>query len=154
MGSYELHAWRDAMALAEFLKEQCAEINLNLRQARELYASLDRAAVIELEKNNSELVAEMIRRPESQRHAYFRKICMKSDVPTKVASLVLFVLGAVRARDLLELRDQYRGSLAPGAGNRVTAAGAYAFAAGVDSLFVYDWPHEVFEAMGDYTDCD
>jgi hypothetical protein len=150
MGSYELHAWRDAIALADFMREQCAAMGLSLSQVRRRYETFDRAAIREHEQKVSDLIAEMIRRSESQRNAYFRKICKDVNDDTKIARLVLCVLGAVRVRDILELRDQYREALAPGSGNRITAASIHEFGSRVADLYTYDWPSEVFDAMGIY----
>jgi hypothetical protein len=148
MGSYELHAWRDAMALADFLREECEAMDLTVAAARRIYESIDVNNLIDYEEQVSDAVATMIQKPEGQRANHFRKTMKDATTTTKVGFLVLCILGAVRAKEVLELRDRFRMVLAPGSGNRVTCAGAYAFAAEVVSSFNYARPEEVFGAMG------
>lgn len=141
MGSYEVFAWRDAMAIASFLADE-----IPLARAK---ASFGRATLPDLtkfERENEALLREFIQKPESQRPAYFRRITKEVSEATKIDFLVLAILGAVRAMRIMELRDQFRMVLAPGRGNRVTTAALYAFSNEMLTVFDYDWPDEVFEA--------
>lgn len=151
MGSYELFAWRDAMSVGSMLEEEC-----NLPKARKIYEAMTPEAIMEFEEKNCELLKEFIGKSEVQRHTYFERITKESSEGTKVLFLVLAILGLVRVMRMLELRDAFRTVLAPGRGNRITAAGVYGFAAEVDACFEYEWPSEVFEAYGadDFGDDD
>lgn len=140
MGSYEMHAWRDAMAIAGLLDE-----TIGARKARQIYERIKKEAVWKFEDSMNGQIAEFIGRSESQRPAVIRKL---PDDVTRVCFLTLAILGCVRAKDVMELRDMYRELLAPGRGNRETTRGLYGFANQVQGFFNYEWPEEVFSSMG------
>lgn len=143
MGSYELFAWRDAMEVGGLLEEE-----FKLPKARQMYEAMDVKDIIKFERDNAELIETFIGKTVTQRSAYFRRVTKDSNERTKVLFLVLAIIGLVRVMHLLELRDNFRMVLAPGRGNRVTAAGVYGFAGEVQDCFEYDWPWEVFDAYG------
>ncbi|MBK6616247.1 hypothetical protein [Ottowia sp.] len=140
MGSYELHAWRDAMAIAFLLNE-----DVGAARARGLYEQVPREEVLAYEQKVSEQIEDFIKRSESQRPSVLRKF---PNDTTKTTFLVLAILGCLRAKTVMELRDNYRMTLAPGSGNRVTTAAMYAFAEQLRSIFEYEWPFEAFDGMG------
>lgn len=140
MGSYEKHAWGDAMAIASLLDEF-----VGAAKARVLYERMDANEVWKYEEAMEDAIADFIGRIESQRPVIVRKL---PDDATRVCFLTLAILGCIRARDLMELRDRYRELLAPGRGNRETVRGLYTFSNQVQGLVTYEWPDEVFSSMG------
>lgn len=152
MGSYELHAWSDAVSMAHDLHAFAENNDLTLRDVRRRFEALSPSQLSDLETKNVDLIAQYLQKSERQREAFFTRITKTVDLDAKLRFLVLCILGAVRAKELLELRDQHRFHLAPGSGNRVTIASAYTFADRVAELFVYAWPDEVFDAAGIYVD--
>lgn len=140
MGTYELHAQRDAMAIAALLDQM-----IGAEPARKLYASVDIDALRKYERKMESAIADFIGRGESQRPSVVRKL---PDATTRVGFLTLAILGCVRAGKVLEIRDQYRDMLAPGRGNRQTAQAMYEFSLLVEDTFSYVWPWEVFEEAG------
>jgi hypothetical protein len=143
MGSYELFSWRDAMALASWLEE-----DYDVRAVRVAFEGMSLDEKLDFEEKNHDHIEELIRRSESQRPAYVRKVGKEANDTTKGVLIVFAIIGQVRVKDLLELRDQYRMALAPGSGNRITCSELYAFQHQVSRLGNYDWPAEVFEAYG------
>ena len=140
MGSYETHAWRDALAIACMVEDF-----IGASKARAIYKRMDQQEVWKYEDAMEAAISEFIGRSDSQRPAAIRKL---PDDVTRVCFMTLAILGCVRARDLMELRDRYRELLAPGRGNRETTSGLYAFSNRVQELFEYEWPDEVFAAAG------
>lgn len=143
MGSYELFAWRDAMALASWLEE-----DYKVADIRKAFEKMSVDELYDFEKRNQEHIQELIRRSESQRPAYVRKVGKNVSETTRGLLVVFAIIGQVRVRDLLELRDRYRLALAPGGGNRITCAELFLFQLEVSSLHGFFWPDEVFEAYG------
>jgi hypothetical protein len=143
MGSYELFAWRDAMALASLLEEE-----FDVREVRQGFEAMTVEDKLDFESKNVEFIQELIRRSESQRMSYVRKVGKDVSELTRGILIVFAIIGQVRVKDVLELRDRYRFALAPGSGNRVTCSNLYAFQHEVSSLSGYNWPDEVFEAYG------
>lgn len=143
MGSYELFAWRDAMELASWL-----EADFDIRAMRKAFEQTPPGALAEFEANNREFIAELISKSPSQRLAYLRKIGKDVDTVTRGMIIVFAIIGQVRAKKIIELRDRFRTVLTPGASNRSTCAGLYAFQWEVAAHSTFAWPHEVFEAYG------
>lgn len=140
MGTYELHAHRDAMAIA-FLMDDL----VGAEPARKLYARMDVASLKRYERKMEEQIADFIGRSESQRPSVIRKL---PDDTTRVGFMTLAILGCVRAGHVLEIRDRYRDTLAPGRGNRQTVQAMYEFSLQVMDTFSYAWPSDVFENAG------
>lgn len=143
MGSYELFAWRDAMALACLLEE-----DFDVQAVRIAFDAMQIGQKIDFEDKNCEIIEELIRRSESQRPAYVRKVGKSADEITRGLLIVFAILGQVRVMEILELRDRYRLALAPGSGNRITCSSLYAFQQEMAGLQTYDWPDHVFDAYG------
>lgn len=148
MSSYAMHAWHDACSIAQFIADTFADLS----RIRKIYEACDAAALKALEERHADLIAEFIGKTEGQRPGYFNRISRSADEKTKVVFLVLCLIGVLRARDLIDARDTYRGALAPGRGNRETLKGLYKFGNEVVALVNYDWPSEPFEALGLYDD--
>ncbi|MGU3473187.1 hypothetical protein ACLBWT_18820 [Paenibacillus sp. D51F] len=149
MGSYVKFAWNDAMEIASFIDEEIGAL-----KARKLYESITEESLLKFEKSNQDGIADFIQRSISQRPVYLRKF-LKNVKPenvefTKVGFLVLALIGCLRAKDVIELRDRFRYVLAPGSGNRMTTAGLYAFAGEISNIFEYTFPDEPFTAQGIY----
>lgn len=140
MGSYELHAWRDAMAIAELLDEV-----VGASKAHGIYQRIGSAQAQRFEREMEDSLSDFIGRSESQRPAVVRKL---PDEVTTACFLTLAILGCQRSMRIMELRDSYREVLAPGKGNRVTTRGLYDFSVEVVECFEYDWPAEVFSELG------
>ncbi len=117
-------------------------------RARKIYKKLDTKTVTKYESDVTEQLAEFIHKTETQRASYVAK--QLKDEETKVAFLVLSIIGLLRVKEVIELRDRFRMSLVPGRGNRDTAAALYLFADEVSRLYAYCWPDELFTAMGLY----
>lgn len=147
MGSYELHAWRDAMEIAQDLINVAEEGGITVADVRRRFEAMDVTVVSEVERKNVELISEYLQKSCSQRPAFLRRITKDVDLQQRCLFLTLCILAAIRARDLIELRDRFRMVLAPGCGNRVTIANVYVFGQEVRGLFQWEWPSEVFEAM-------
>jgi hypothetical protein len=141
MGSYEMHAWSDAMAIASLLDER-----VGIAKARKIYVGIPKANLVEYEKSVADGIADFIQKPESQRPAFLKKL--PDGVNTLVAFLTLAIIGCVRAKDVLEIRDNFRNALAPGGGNRITVSNVYRFAQEVADSISYEWPWEPIQAMG------
>ncbi len=143
MSSYALHAWRDAMAIAVLLDQE-----VGIARARKLYEGVDKIDVMAYEMAAAKLIAEFIGKTEGQRISFVNKWLPDSE-KTRVVFLTLAIIGCMRAKGILEMRDIYRYSLAPGGGNRVTVSGVYAFGQEVtEALISYEWPCEPIEELG------
>ena len=143
MGSYALHAWRDALALGEFIEDEFGAV-----RARSFFEAAPREELIQFERANFELISDFIQKSESQRPAFLARVCKSTNEHTKVLFVVLALLGVLRAKAVIEVRDRYCSELAPGRGNRVTTAALYAFSNEIQELYGYAWPFEVFNALG------
>lgn len=142
MGSYEEYAWNDAVAIAYLIDEMHGYTN-----AKKTYALFTQEAILEFEEKHEEFISDFIRKTETQRVPFLRRITKNVDDNTNILFLTLALIGVLRARDVLELRDQYRHVLVPGQGNRVTVAGIYDFASELSAIYDYAWPSEPFEAI-------
>lgn len=140
MGSYEQHAWSDAVSIADLLEE-----TVGASKARAIFEQVPRDKLIDYEEQVREQLQAFLGKSESQRPAALRKLGGETNV---VCFLVLAILGCIRARDAMEVRDNYREHLAPGRGNRVTTASMYAFCGEIAKLAKYDWPWEPFNVLG------
>lgn len=148
MGSYESHAWRDAMEIAQDLVDVADEGGISILDVRHRFEALDAKEVSKFEGEHVDLIADYLQKSVSQRPPYLRRITKEAGLHQRCFFLTLCIIAALRARDLLELRDRFRMVLAPGRGNRVTIANVYAFGQEVRDLFHWEWPGEVFEAIG------
>jgi len=145
MGSYELFAWRDAMSMAEWIDEE-----FGVAHARKVYEQFDSSSVLKFERENQDLLANFIQKTESQRPAFLRRVAKKANEDTRILFVTLALIGVLRAKEVMEIRDSFRTALAPGRGNRVTTAGIYVFTEKIRDIFTYGWPWEPFDAMGIY----
>ncbi|WP_241295694.1 hypothetical protein [Burkholderia stabilis] len=143
MGSYELYAWQDACSVAALLEDL-----YELPYARQVFTAATEEHLRRFEEDNAALISEFIAKTESRRDAYFQKITTKASDEERVTFLVLAIIGLLRVRRVIDLRDVYRFALTPGSGNRVTAASIYQFSRAVAKAFHYGWPGEVFDALG------
>lgn len=146
MSSYEQFAWNDAIGIAHLLDEE-----VGAPRAHKFYDSLAKDSIMKFERDNHDLIANFIQKTEGQRPAYVKRCTkgMNEDgaEATKIVFLVLAIIGCVRVKEVIDLRDNYRYVLAPGSGNRITTASIYKFSEEVKQLFQYDWPWEVFNAV-------
>jgi hypothetical protein len=94
MGSYELFAWRDAMALASWLEE-----DYKVADIRKAFEKMSVDELYDFEKRNQEHIQELIRRSESQRPAYVRKVGKNVSETTRGLLVVFAIIGQVRVRD-------------------------------------------------------
>lgn len=136
MGSYEMHAHSDAISIAYLLEKE-----LGSSRARAIYEKIDEPSLRKYEADSADIIADFIKRTESQRPSVLKKI---KDERTRVAFLVLAIIGCLRAKATMELRDNYRMAMVPGSGNRVTTAALYRFAMDMQAIFDYAWPFEAF----------
>lgn len=140
MGSYERHAWSDALAMASYLDEE-----IGADKARKIYEDVREVDLRKYEEDTGALIQDFIKRSESQRPSVLKKL---PDERTRVVFQVLAILGCLRAKEVIDLRDRYRLALAPGAGYRVTTASLYGLSEQMRSIYTYAWPLEVFDALG------
>lgn len=143
MGSYESHAWHDALALALFIDDE-----FGAAKARITFEAIPREEVLDFERVNGLLLGDFIQRAESQRPAFLARVCKSAEERTKILFVVLALIGVLRAKAVMELRDRFRTELAPGRGNRVTTAALYDFSREIREVYIYDWPWVVFNALG------
>ena len=151
MSSYQLFAWRDAMALASLLQEMHEP-----RSTEILFDALSYDDLRELEDAFSDEICDLIHRSEGQRPALLRRI-EKNHPNQRTGELVLLlaVIGQARTARALEVRDRYTAAMTPGRGNRDTAAAWYQFVEDIGGLTgEYRFPYEVFEAYGANIDWD
>ncbi|EPJ5561303.1 hypothetical protein L4P27_006049 [Pseudomonas aeruginosa] len=151
MWRYSQFAQGDAIALAEWL-----DSDFDLAEVRKVFEAMpqeDRAA---FERNNEAVIEELIRRTEGQRPAYLRRAGKNVPEATKGLAIVFAIIGQVRVRHLIDLRDRLM-LIGPGSGYRVTNSRIYslrnAFDGVLQNLSTYDWPSEVFaEYREEYSD--
>ena len=149
MGAYTLHAWRDAQDIASLLQDEVDEAGLSLMDAYEAYERVPASDVGAYEATNRNVLTDFIQKTATQRAAFIRRL--KSHTANeRIMFLVVACVGAMRAMKVIEIRDKYRTSLAPGRGYRTTVADAYAFGCEIGELYHdLSWPHELIEhALG------
>jgi hypothetical protein len=142
MASYEHHAWSDALSIAELIDSL-----FGYAVAKKAYGTFSRKEVLEFEAKYVQQIGDFIQKSESQREPYLRRIAKDVGDDTKILFLTLSLLGVLRAKALMELRDRFRNVLAPGRGNRITTASLYDFSNEMPSLFEYAWPARVFDSI-------
>jgi hypothetical protein len=142
MGSYGIHAWRDALSIADLI-----DAMFGYAVAKNAYSSFSRKEVLEFEIKYHEQIGDFIQKSESQREPYLRRIAKDVDDETRILFLTLALVGVLRAKALIELRDRFRTALAPGRGNRITIASLYDLSNKLPALYDYKWPVEAFEAL-------
>lgn len=148
MGSYELFAWRDAMSLASWLEQA-----YDLVEVRKAYEAMPDRDKFKYEESNAQIIQELLGKTEGQRPAYVRKVGKNVDPVSQGVLIVFAIIGQVRVKELIGLRDRFRYSLSPGGTNRATCAGVYAFHQELMSVSLFDWPDEVFDAFGSEGGC-
>jgi hypothetical protein len=149
MSSYQLFAWRDAMTVAEMI-----DTTIGAVKAKRVFDSFDTTGLIKFENKNSDLIAEFIQKPANQRQSLLKQISAGVSEETTIVFLTLVLLGLMRVKELIEIRDRYRSFLAPGEGNKATVAALYGFERAVLMQLNYTWPDEPFTAIGIFTDED
>lgn len=142
MGSYERFAWDDAHAIAWFIED-----TFGANTARTIYDAIPTEDVINFEKKYHELIGDFIQKSESQRPGFLRRIGKTAEEETRIAFVVLALLGVLRAKAIMELRDKFSMELAPGRGNRLTTASLYDFSQEIQSVYKYAWPFEIFSNL-------
>ena len=143
MRSYELFAWQDAISMASWLEEA-----FDLVAVRKAYEAIPGTDKFKFEENNAGIIQELISKTEGQRPAYLRKVGKNvSDIDQGIL-IVFAIIGQVRVKEMIELRDRFNHCLSPGGPNRATCARIYEFHQETTRLPLFDWPGEVFEAYG------
>lgn len=140
MHAYAQHAWSDAMAIAGLLDDEIGAV-----KARALYQQVAEANVQAFEREVQDQIEDFIKRTESQRPSVLRKLPNET---TKATFLILAILGCLRAKAVIDLRDSYRFAMAPGSGYRDTTSAIYAFSNELRAVYEYGWPSELFDAVG------
>jgi len=134
------------MELASLLEEL-----YNPAEIRDIFERV-RAAnkVTAYERSLRAEIGSILERTPAQRPAYLRKMAKEvPDAHRPAFTLLLAILAQVRVTKILNLRDQFRGVLSPGDGNRRTCAGLYDFGMEIANLSRDpSFPYEVFEAYG------
>ncbi|MFP3637958.1 hypothetical protein [Paraburkholderia sp. SIMBA_054] len=149
MGSYSLFVWRDAMELTSLLEE-----DFTASEVLESFEKLSDEQRRAFELEHEDTIIQILGKTVSQRRT-FLKAMLKSHSNDCCGLLLVFAaIAQVRTMEIIELRDRYRAVLAPGQGNRDTAAGLYGFYRNMTKLPTYEWPFEVFDAYGGYSGLD
>ena len=143
MCSYEKFAWSDAISMAAWLEE-----SFDLVAVRKKFESMTDSAKLHFEENNTEIIQELIGKTEGQRPAYLRKVGKDADALIQGVLIIFAIIGMVRVKEIIDLRDRYRYALTPGGPNRSTCADPYAFQEEMKALTLLDWPDDVFDAFG------
>lgn len=84
MGSYERHAWSDALAMASYLDEE-----IGADKARKIYEDVREVDLRKYEEDTGALIQDFIKRSESQRPSVLKKL---PDERTRVVFQVLAIL--------------------------------------------------------------
>ncbi|WP_286829236.1 MULTISPECIES: hypothetical protein [Kordiimonas] len=147
MSSYERHAWRDAMEIAADVEEE-----FGIQRALDVFHEVSARDLLQFDRNNRHLVSDYIKKTAFQRPAFLRKILKGCDEDAAILFQLFAILGLLKAKKMIELRDLYAGFLEPGQGNRVTAKGMFDLFSEVNRATprLYEFPAEVFEACGFY----
>jgi hypothetical protein len=142
MCSYEKFAWSDAISMADWLEE-----SFDLVAVRKGFEAMSDAQKLNFEEKNAVIIQEVIGKTEGQRPAYLRKVGKNAGALTQGILIVFAIIGIVRVKEIIDLRDRFRYSLTPGGPNRATCADLYSFYQEMKALTALDWPDEVFEAI-------
>ncbi|WP_253475762.1 hypothetical protein [Natronocella acetinitrilica] len=147
MGSYARFAQADLCDLAALL-----DAHFDVVKVRRLWRRHAARNLAGFEADNSEFVADLLKRTPAQRPALVRRLIKQSTPATAAVIIVMAVLACQRAIETIELRDAYAGVLSPGGSNRGTVAGLYRFTramAAIQAEFAeYRWPHDAFQIIG------
>lgn len=146
MNSYLWFAWNDAMELASLLEDRC-----DIKFVRDFYEGLSAEDMFVCEGELQHYISNLLQKTVAQRPAYLRK--MGKDHPgTNIPDFVLLLalIAQVRVTEIMDVRDRFRGALAPGEGNRITCAGLYDF--GIEMAKLHQqkpvFPYQVFRSYG------
>lgn len=154
MWRYNQHAWNNAIELAQFLCLAAEESGWQLEDLRRHFETIEGAKLADFDEANIEHVAHFVAETPSRRPKLYRKWFAERPQPGLVF-LILCILACSRAKELIDLRDDFREALAPGRGYRATVADLHAF--GIKTALIYadySWPYEVFEAIAVFTGPD
>lgn len=149
MGSYEKFAWDDACSIASMLCE-----TYGFEKVKAAYTAEKTEVIKNFERESKNHIAEFLSKTESARLTYIKSISKDVTDSERIIFLVLSILALVRVYGILILRDAYRNALNPGQGNRITTKAIYEFSNRVAQEITYEWPSEVFDAIGEYSDDD
>jgi hypothetical protein len=142
MYNYSNFAWSDALSLAYWL-----DTEFDLKEVQSAFDAMSQTDRAKFEENNETLIEELLRRTEGQRPAFLRKVVKHASNTSKGLLLVFGIMGLVRVRSLIEIRD-WLVLMGPGGSYRVTNARIYEIQKQVEgpmrSLFVREWPEHVF----------
>lgn len=146
MWRYGRHSYDEAHYLAEFLLK---ESQWPLPQLRRIFEQIDEKDLARTESEYENVIAELIKRPNSQRPALIRKLHKEAGPNIFELVLLLSVIAAARIPHIVDIRDYYRSSLSPGRGYRITEQGLYLFSRELlQVMHSYEWPYEVFDNLG------
>ncbi|WP_131815936.1 MULTISPECIES: hypothetical protein [Pseudomonas] len=142
MWRYSQFASDDAVALAEWL-----DTDFDLIAVRAAFERMSIEQRVHFEAQNTAVIQELIGRTEGQRPAYLKRVAKNSDATTSGVAIVFAILGLVRVRALIEMRERFQ-SIGPGSGYRVACARIYErqdfYLPSMAGLLDYEWPERVF----------
>lgn len=144
MISYLMFARKDAYALTEWLLT-----DFDVAAVQDAFEALGVRGMVSFESAAREDLADLIRRPQSQRRAFLRKLCKDRPAHYQGLMVVFAIIGLLRVEAMLDLRDRYRYALTPGDSNRETCADIYSFHQDVIRIPPYDWPAEMLDVVSD-----
>ena len=142
MSRYSCHSITDAHLLAEWLTQEATN---TIPQIRIRFKETSFSDLFHFECSHEETIATLLKRPDSQRPALFRRFQKDHGEEALETLLVIGIIVSLRISDLVDARDAYRGYLVPGAGYRVTTKALYEHSRYVvRASLEYEWPMEVF----------
>jgi hypothetical protein len=143
MYRYSEFASQDAIAFAEMLGTE-----FDLVAVRAAFERMSLEQKVHFEEQNAGIIQEIIRRTEGQRPAYLKRLGKTADAVTCGVVIVFAIIGLVRVRALIEMRDRFE-SMHPGSGYRAACAMIYErqdfYLPSMAGLLDYEWPEYVFD---------
>lgn len=135
-------AQQDVVAIVAIIEK-----NFGLTEAQAAFEDIDPGLLSEEMYRARDELEDFLAKTKRQKVACLNR-AMQDDLEGALPIfLLLALLAATQARDLLELRDEYQHTSVPGRNNTATAAGAYAYAArAAQILESVAWPEDATDA--------
>lgn len=152
MWRYGMHARDDAAAIFKSVVEFAKAEGRTVHDVRQWYEAIDPKVVYSFEETHFDDIASYLAKSESQRPATLRRLGKNLKFHEVLLFQLLAMLGALRAADLVNVRDRHVDSLMPGGSYRVTTAGLYRCADDILLLRGHEWPSDFLAEIGYFLD--
>lgn len=152
MWRYGMHARDDAAAIFTSIVDFAKSEGRTVQDVRHWYEALDPKGVYQFEETHSDDIAAYLAKSDSQRPATLRRLGKNLTFQEVLLFQLLAMLGALRAADLVNVRDRHIDSLTPGRSYRVTTAGLYKCAEDTLLLRGHEWPSDFLAEIGYFLD--